>query len=300
MTFAVQATGLAFPEGPIALADGRVLLVEMSGPYLSGVHPDGRLERLCHVPGGPNGAAIGPDGRIYLCNNGAAFTCTWQDEQWDVAYADPADYVGGSIQVVDTATWQVTTLFTHCDGIALSAPNDLVFDQHGGLYFTDLGYAHDDQRRTGIYYITADLAHITCVVAADSPNGIGLSPDGTTLYWNETPTARVMACQLTAPGVSHGAPQCLYQFGSGCMLDSLALDSAGNVCVAVLGAGAIGVVSPTGALIEYYPTGCSGTTNICFGGADMQTAYITLGGCGQLISMPGPRPGLPLAWSSLR
>jgi gluconolactonase len=295
MSLTIHARGLAFPEGPIALADGRVLFVEMSGPALSCLHPDGRYERVCHIPGGPNGAAMAPDGRIAICNNGAAFTCTQHGEQWDVAYADPADYVGGSIQLVDPTTCQITTLHTSCDGIALSAPNDLVFDRHGGLYFTDLGYAHDAQRRPGIYYITPDGAHITCVVTADSPNGIGLSPDGQTLYWNETPTARVMAARLAAAGEITGTPQCLYQF-SDCMLDSLAIDSAGNVCVAVLGAGAIGVVSPSGELVDYYPTGCSGTTNICFGGADGCTAYITLGGCGQLVSMRWPRPGLPLAW----
>ena len=295
MSLTIHAAGLAFPEGPIALADGRVLFVEMCAPALSCMHPDGRYERLCHIPGGPNGAAIGPDGRIYLCNNGGAFACTWRDEQWDVAYADPADYMGGSIQVVDPVTWQVTTVYTHCDDVALSAPNDLVFDRHGGLYFTDLGYVHDAQRRPGIYYITPDFAHIRYVIAADSPNGIGLSPDGQTLYWNETPTARVMAARLAAAGAIAGTPQCLYQF-SDCMLDSLAIDSAGNVCVAVLGAGAIGVVSPSGELVDYYPTGCSGTTNICFGGADGCTAYITLGGCGQLVSMRWPRPGLPLAW----
>jgi gluconolactonase len=58
------ASGLAFPEGPIAMPDGTVVLVEMFGPKLTRVHPDGRVETIAEIPGGPNGAALGPDGLI--------------------------------------------------------------------------------------------------------------------------------------------------------------------------------------------------------------------------------------------
>lgn len=288
----VIAHGLAFPEGPIAMPDGTVVLVEMFGQRLSRVHPDGRIDVICAVPGGPNGAAIGPDGRIYLCNNGGAFAGEFRNGNWDLWYADPATYIGGAIQVVDMARGTVDSMYTHCDGIRLSAPNDLVFDAHGGFYFTDLGYAHDTYKRTGVYYASPRGDAIRFVVASDAANGVGLSPDGQTLYWNITPTAQVMACTLASPGVIADSPRVLYQFGDGCMLDSLAVDSGGNVCVAVLGAGAIGVVSPNGELREYYPTGDSGTTNICFGGADLCTAYVTLGGSGRLVALPWPRAGL--------
>ena len=73
-TFQRLASGLAFPEGPIALSDGSLLIVEMFGPYLTRIHANGRVERICAVPGGPNGIAMGPDGRVYVCNNGAAFS----------------------------------------------------------------------------------------------------------------------------------------------------------------------------------------------------------------------------------
>ena len=66
----VVAEGLLFPEGPIALPDGSVILVEIAGGRLSRVYPDGRTEVVAETGGGPNGAAYGPDGRIYVCNNG--------------------------------------------------------------------------------------------------------------------------------------------------------------------------------------------------------------------------------------
>ena len=69
--------GLRFPEGPVAMADGSVLLVEMRRGTLTRVTPDGRRETIAHLGGGPNGAAIGPDGACYVCNNGDAWA--WQE-----------------------------------------------------------------------------------------------------------------------------------------------------------------------------------------------------------------------------
>ena len=65
--------GLRFPEGPIAMADGSIVLVEMFGPRLTRVAPDGTKTTIAEIEGGPNGAAVGPDGAIYLCNNGGCF-----------------------------------------------------------------------------------------------------------------------------------------------------------------------------------------------------------------------------------
>jgi sugar lactone lactonase YvrE len=66
----VLATGLEFPEGPVVMPDGSVVLVEIRGQRLTRVWPDGAKEVVASIPGGPNGAAIGPDGKCYLCNNG--------------------------------------------------------------------------------------------------------------------------------------------------------------------------------------------------------------------------------------
>ena len=61
-------SGLRFPEGPIAMPDGSVILVEMFGPRITRVLPDGTKETIAEVPGGPNGLAIGPDGALYVSN----------------------------------------------------------------------------------------------------------------------------------------------------------------------------------------------------------------------------------------
>ena len=66
----VLATDLEFPEGPVVMPDGSVVLVEIRGRRLTRIWPDGRKEVVAEIPGGPNGAALGPDGKMYLCNNG--------------------------------------------------------------------------------------------------------------------------------------------------------------------------------------------------------------------------------------
>ena len=73
MDIELVTEGLRFPEGPIAMADGSVILTEIEGQALTRVTPDGRKETVAETGGGPNGAAIGPDGAIYVTNNGGSF-----------------------------------------------------------------------------------------------------------------------------------------------------------------------------------------------------------------------------------
>ena len=295
------ASGLRFPEGPIAMADGSVLLVEIFGPRITRVAPDGSTTTVAEVPGGPNGAAIGPDGALYLCNNGGSFTPVQLGGLLLPGPFDPDRYIGGRIQRVDLGTGAITDLYSECDGIPLRGPNDLVFDAHGGFWFTDHGIRHGRSKdRTGIYYARPDGSFIREVVfPADSPNGIGLSPDGATLYWAETHNGRMLRRTVTAPGeVADVVPLdpsvCLAGLPGMQLLDSLAVDSDGNVCVATLVNGGITVIAPNGDVLEHIPTGDPLTTNICFGGPDLSTAFITASGTGRLLSMPWPRPGLAL------
>jgi gluconolactonase len=299
------ASGLAFPEGPIAMPDGSVVLVEMFGPRLTRVRPDGTTETIAEIPGGPNGAALGPDGQFYVCNNGGRFTATEMEGLTFPGALTRSNYIGGRIQTVDPSSGTVTDLYTECDGRPLLAPNDLVFDAHGGFYFTDHGLVDDEERVhriAGIYYARADGSGIREVVyPTDDPNGIGLSPDGATLYWAETWRGRVLQRQVVAPG-ELAAPalvdptQCLYGFPGLQLLDSLAVDAAGNVCVATLVNGGVSVISPEGELVDFVATGDVLTTNVCFGGPDLTTAYITLSSTGRLVSTAWPRPGLALPY----
>jgi len=301
--FTEIASGLRFPEGPIAMPDGSVIVVEMFGKVITRVLPDGSKQKIADTPGGPNGIAIGPDGAIYLCNNGGSFS---EVDLLGLTFPgpfNPDNYIGGSIQRVDIASGKVTDLYTECNGIKLRGPNDLVFDKQGGMWFTDHGIrGHRTSDFTGIYYAKTDGSMIKEVIfPTESPNGIGLSPDGTKLYWAETHTGRVFQVTITAPGettpFSSFDLSCLLCGLPGMQLfDSLAVDGDGNVCVATIGMQTAGitVISPEGVVLEQILTGDPLTTNICFGGPDNKTAYITLSGTGRLISMQWPYKGLKL------
>ena len=295
------ASGLRFPEGPVAMDDGGVLLVEMFGPRVSRIAPDGARTTVAEIPGGPNGAAIGPDGALYLCNNGGSFTPVERDGLLLPGPFDGDRYLGGRIQRVDLATGAVSDLYLECDGHPLRSPNDLVFDAFGGFWFTDHGIRDGrTSDRTGIYYALPDGSSIREVVfPVDAPNGIGLSPDGSVLYWAETHTGRLFARSVTGPGeLAPAVPResaCLAGLSGMQRLDSLAVDGAGNVCVATLLNGGITVISPAGEVLEHLATGDPLTTNICFGGPDLRTAFITASGTGRLLSVPWPRAGLALA-----
>src|SRR5215470_8466741 len=194
------ATGLEFPEGPIALDDGSVLVVEIKRGTLTKVASNGTRSVVAHTGGGPNGAAIGPDGKVYICNNGGF---EWHEiAGLTLPGHQPANYIGGRIQRVDLANGRVEDLYTHCDGRALRGPNDLVFDADGGFWFTDHGKTRDrDRDRTGVFYARADGSLIREVIfPLDAPNGIGLSPDGKRLYVAETHTGRVWSWDVTGPG----------------------------------------------------------------------------------------------------
>ncbi|MFM7757038.1 MAG: SMP-30/gluconolactonase/LRE family protein [Actinomycetota bacterium] len=299
-------SGLKFPEGPIALRDGRVILVEMFGPRITMVEPDGTKHTVAEIQGGPNGAAIGPDGSLYLCNNGGCFTEIDFGGLCFPGPFDPSRYSGGRIQKVNIDTGAVEDLYTSCDGRPLRAPNDLVFDAYGGFYFTDHGIRDNEARTsdlTGIYYAKADGSAIQEIAfPVESPNGIGLSPDGRTLYWAETHTGRVFKREVVEPGVLSptmpGDTSVVLCGLPGLQLfDSLAVDGAGNVCVATLVNGGITVISPQGDVVEHVPTGDLLTTNICFAADGSDTAYITLSGTGRLVSTRWRHGGLALAHS---
>jgi gluconolactonase len=298
----VMATGLGFPEGPIAMPDGSVLVVEIGAGRLVRVLPNGELQIVAHLGGGPNGAAIGPDGDCYICNNGGF---NWRtDNGFTRPIGEASDYNGGSLQRVNLNTGNVETLYTHCDGIALHGPNDIVFDARGGFWFTDFGKRFADRLMHGaVYYARTDGTFIRRMAfPALTPNGIGLSPDGRTLYVSETETSRVWSYPVIGPGELQLQPfpspnggKLLNGLPGYQRFDSLAVEENGNICVATLVRGGISVFSPGGDLLEFHEAPESYCTNICFGGSDMRTAYITLSGYGQLFAAQWPRPGLRLA-----
>jgi gluconolactonase len=298
--------GLGFPEGPIALKDGSVLLVEIAEGLLVRISPDGAKSVVADMGGGPNGAAIGPDGAVYVCNNGGlAFH---REPGVTRVIGTPADYSGGRIERVDLQTGTFERLYDSCDGRPLSGPNDLVFDRHGGFYFTDHGKVWEKTVDRGhIYYAKADGSMIRRVIFPISmPNGIALSPNEDTLYVAETETARLWSFKILSPGEVEILPfpspnggRIVYGAGGFQRFDSMKVEADGRVCVATLQIGGITTISPADGYAEHTPMPDRNTTNLCFGGPDLKTVYVTLSHSGRLARAAWPRAGHPLNFVDL-
>jgi gluconolactonase len=300
----VIATGLSFPEGPVAMADGSIVLVEIERQTVSRVRPDGRVEVIAHTGGGPNGMAVGPDGAFYICNNGGF--------GWQLVHGllrpvmQASDYTSGRIERVDPVTGKVDVLYDSCNGHKLRGPNDIVFDAHGGCYFSDLGKSRArDRDHGGLYYALADGSKIVEVAYPIlTPNGVGLSPDGSVVYVAETETARLWAFDVVAPGVvrkqsfpsPHGG-RLVAGLGGYQRFDSLAVNGGGNICVATLITGAVTSIAPDGRIVRQLMMPDPVTTNICFGGTDLRTAFVTLSGTGKLVAQEWPEAGLRLNYN---
>jgi gluconolactonase len=303
MQFDVIAEHLAFPEGPVVLPDGSIIVVEIAAGRVTRLW-GGRRETVAVTGGGPNGAALGPDGALYICNSGAI------DPHLGCHMEEGPDAVG-RIERIDLHTGRVDRLYERCGDFVLGAPNDLVFDEAGGIWFTDFGKIRPRSwGKSGLFYCLPDgsAIHVGFSAAVNnrgfgaiSYNGVGLSPDGKTVYVADTRSTRVIGFTLAGPGKLapgtgvRGAPDRTLATVCGDVgLDSLAVTESGKLCIGTLWTGGISIVDPVDGRAEHVPFPDELVTNIAFGGEDMRTAYITLSGTGQLIRTRWPEAGLKL------
>lgn len=345
--FVEVATGLGYPESPVPLADGGFLLVDLKtaglvryrltpdGAYVSDAPIDLR-DATGTLQSGPNGAAVGPDGLVYVCNNGGKQFSNYPqgnaEKHWNVYVTGDAaaGYAGGYIQRVDLNTGKAEIWCgpdsprTGTDGTSaphaptLSSPDDLIFDADGGFWFTDWGNSKGRSRETtGVYYVPrGSQTPLEKIPFRSAPNGIGLSPAGDRLYVAETYNRLVVYFNLKGPGEIVPNPHTLDGAhlltgnlpGSG-LGDSLRLDEDGNVYLATLlpegldplSNGGITVISPAGEVIEFLQLNVGVPeplpSSLCFGGADRRTAFITCGGTGRVVSCRMRIPGHPAAFT---
>ena len=295
----ILAEGFGFPEGPVVMPDGALIFTEIRNGRCSRVTQDGKSSVFSECGGGPNGLATGPDGALYLCNKGGARYVAGSS----MSQGAHEGYKGGSIQRLDARTGEARTLYAECDGHRLSAPNDLVFDTAGGFYFTDLGKRYARHRdHGGLYYARPDGSKIVSLAyPLLSPNGCALSPEGRTLYVADTESARLWAFEVEGPaqlkkpsGKAHHSGRVIGSVPGPARFDSMAVLENGNLCVATLTTGKITEFSPAGAVVREVAMPDTYPTNICFGGADRRTAYITLSDSGRIGVMQWPTPGLKL------
>ena len=171
----ILCEGLGFPEGPIIMPDGSVILVEIQRKTLTRIW-NGKRETIAEIPGGPNGAALGPDGAIYITNNGGF-------EYHDIGGLlipghAPPDYETGRLERVDLSTGKIDRLYDAIDGQRLSAPMILCSIKAGAIWFTDLGKPIHAASNAAGCITPSPMAHLREIALGGTGlNGVGLSPD---------------------------------------------------------------------------------------------------------------------------
>lgn len=286
----VITDGLRFPEGPISLPNGDWVVVEIAGRALTRISSAGYHQVVAELEGGPNGAALGPDDWVYVCNSGG-----WVYEQrgaltWPLGQSA----TNGWIERVHLGSGRVERLYDRCGDIPLRSPNDIVLDGQGGFYFTDLGKRGD--RRidwSSVYWASLDGGEIREVVhPIITPNGCGLSPDGTVLYVAETIPGRLWAFDVLGHGVIAEGTSLAPHKGrlvAGVdgyrLFDSLAVHPSGHVCVATLFDSGITVCHPDRGEVGFIPMPDHYTTNVAFATDGSPTAGVTLSSTGRLVRL---------------
>lgn len=276
MAHTVVATGLQFPEGPTFDRDGNLYITEIQGGQISRIAAGGTVAVFAETGGGPNGAAFGPDGDLYVCNNGG-------------------DEPGWVERIAPDGT--ITRLFSEVDGRPLTSPNDLAFDAHGNFYFTDPvpGRPEPGAPQAGSVCFADGEGNVKRLVTDFAfPNGIGVTDDGKTLIVAESMTFKLHAFEIREPGVL-GEPREFGFLGDGNIPDGFAFDEAGNVLCCGFRSSQIHVFPPGGgekiATIDFDD---DRVTNVCFGGPDFSTLFVTESGSGRVVSLQWERPGMVL------
>lgn len=252
------AEGLAWPEGPAVLPDGRVVFVETYRSQLTVWTPGGGTERFAYTGGGPNAAILGSDGCLYVTQNGGVVG------PWRAPDMRPP-----SIQRV-TPDGEVDIVATEIAGVSFQAPNDLVFGPDGRLYFTDPG-RFDYEARPDPGYIFAlapdGSGEVLAELEPTYPNGIVAEADGS-VVWVESYTNAVKRRRVD------GSVEHVCTLADGHLPDGLKVARDGALYVTTTASHGLDVLSPDGQVIDFVEVGTV-PTNCAFSGS---TLYVTDGG----------------------
>ena len=278
------ADGVSAPEGPALGPEGWILNVcsfsrnsnpDVAGGDIVATHPNrpGDTRRLFNtsadgVWGIPAALAFGPDGGLYITDDGHR----------------------AILRATDRGVLSVHAR-------SPNGPNDLSFDREGNLWFTDPWGSSLQNAIGGVYVLRAGTGVLDQIASGLAfPNGIVAAPEE--LVYAETRTNRLWRHRRLADGRLAGAEllaELPHQAGVAVQgPDGMAHDGRGNLYVAHFGAGCIRVLAPDGTQLDPIAVPGRNPTNLCFGGRDMDTLFVTLDDVDQLVALQAPYPGVSI------
>ena len=277
----IEAEGCAFVEGPVALPDGAVAFVDLVDACVR-VTKDGETRVLAELPGAPNGMRLGPDGALWIANNGGLGLLA----KGAVHLADP-QIPGCIMRLALDGTWAVVA--DKLPAPDRNRPNDLVFSPEGDVVFTNPRnwetVGRDDAAYAGGQLVLAkpEGGATTLLASPTFPNGLAFHPDGSLLVG--LTTGHKVVRYAWKGGAALGEPELFCQLhdmfhSDGMVVEGERIYVAGSVC------NEIAVLDLTGACLRLIDFGRgSGPTNLCVRGDRL---WVTLGKAGQGVSIPLP------------
>lgn len=279
----VRASGLSFPEGPVYLGEDRLAVVEMQGGSVA-LLGDGEVSRVTDLGGAPNGLAPGPDGMLFIANNGG-LSVTPEGRYWRAEHE-----IDSCVQRIDSLG-AMTRVATPGSDVGARL-NDLCFGPDGRLYVTDSAN-WDDMRNLSpgrVLSMAPDGEDIR--VEADVvglANGIAFTPGSDRLLVALSMRQRIIAYPVTSSGLGEPSDFCVLPGGSP---DGMCVDQDGNVYVCASSGDAVYVFDSSGVLVDELATPPrSQPTNCCLGDGSL---FVTLSFLGEVVSQNLGVEALPL------
>jgi gluconolactonase len=243
--------GFKFTEGPAPDADGNVYFTDQPNDRIHVWSTDGKLSTFMEPCGRSNGLCFDKDGKLWACADD-------KNELWKI----------------DVKTKEKTVVVKDHGGKLLNGPNDIWVSPTGQAYFTDPFYKRDywkrggrEQDKQGVYLVTPDGKLTRIDDECKQPNGIIGTPDGKTLYVADIGDRKTFAYDIQADGgLKNRRKFC--DAGS----DGMTLDEKGNVYLTGKG---VTVFDASGKKVAQIDVPEPWTANVCFGGKDMKTLFIT-------------------------
>jgi len=244
-----------FTEGPAWDPRGALYFTDIPNATIHRLGNHDELSKFTTDSKHANGIMVAADGRMLVCQ------------------------MDGQVAAYDVESGKLTVLADSYQGTRFNAPNDLVIDKNGGIYFTDPLFRAPDplpQKIQAVYYIRADghVSRVTDHIAA--PNGIGLSPDGKRLYVCPSRQAEMLVYDVDGPGkLSGGRTLCRLTQPEGkdnTGGDGMALDVEGNLYITTnLGVEIFSEDGQHRGLVKFPEQ----PANVTLGGPDGKTMYVT-------------------------
>jgi gluconolactonase len=248
----VKVSGqFSFTEGPAVDKKGNIYFTDQPNDKIWEYDVNGKLSMFMDKTGRSNGLYFDHSGNIIACADN-------KDELWSISPAK-----------------KVIVILNNYQGHRLNGPNDLWIDAKGGIYFTDPYYQREywDRKQPDIdgqkvYYLPKGKKEPVIVDdKLKQPNGIVGSPDGKTLYVADIGDNKTYKYQINKDA-SLSNRQLLFSQGS----DGMTLDNKGNIYITGQG---VTVYNKNGIKIGHIPVPGEWTANVCFGGKDRKTLFIT-------------------------